>query len=226
MTEKKTKPQEEPKPQEQQAQEQQAQTPEEEPNALREQLQTAQKERDDLLGRLQRVSADYANFQKRLTKQINDSVQYEKEKLLRSFLPVLDNFEHTLKAHSTGDVNALAKAVEIIYGQMLDVLRLHGVEQIGAMGESFDPDRHQAVMRMDQPDKPADIVLEELQKGYVANGHVIRPSRVVVNKIQAPPGTAKPDGQLSQEQPGESTEEASSQDTDAGQAASEQTDTE
>jgi len=221
MTEKKTKPQEEPKPQEQQAQ-----TPDEELNALREQLQSVQKERDDLLGRLQRVSADYANFQKRLTKQINDSVQYEKEKILRSFLPVLDNFEHTLKAHAAGDVSALAKAVEIIYGQMLDTLRLHGVEQIGAMGESFDPDRHQAVMRMEQPDKPADIVLEELQKGYVVNGHVIRPSRVVVNKIQTPPGTARPDGQLPQEQPGESTDEASGQDTDAGQAASEQTDTE
>jgi len=226
MTEKKTKPHEEPKPQEKQAEEQEVKTADEELKGLQEQLQAVQKERDDLLGRLQRVSADYANFQKRLTKQINDSVQYEKEKLLRSFLPVLDNFEHTLKAHATGDAAALAKAIEIIYGQMLDTLRLHGVEQIGALGEPFDPDRHQAVMRMDMPDKPADIVLEELQKGYIANGHVLRPSRVVVNKIQTPPGTAKPDGQLPQEQPGESTQEASGQDTDASQAASEQTDTE
>ena len=216
MNEKNRKPKEE-----QERQEQNAKAPDEDLNALGEQLQSVQKERDDLLGRLQRVSADYANFQKRLTRQINDSVQYEKEKILRSFLPVLDNFEHTLKAHSTGDVNALAKAVEILYGQMLDTLRLHGVEQIGALGELFDPDRHQAVMRMEQPDKPADIVLEELQKGYVSGGHVIRPSRVVVNKIQTSTGIAKPDGQPSQGQPGESTEEASSRDTDAEQAASE-----
>ncbi len=226
MTEKKTKPQEEPKIQEKQTEKQEVQTPDAQLNTLREQLESVQKERDDLLGRLQRVSADYANFQKRLTKQINDSVQYEKEKILRSFLPVLDNFEHTLKAHASGDANVLAKAVEIIYGQMLDTLRLHGVEQIGALGETFDPDRHQAVMRMDMPDKPADIVLEELQKGYIASGHVIRPSRVVVNKIQTPPGTAKPDGELSQGQPGESTKEAAGQDADAGQAASEQADTE
>jgi molecular chaperone GrpE len=202
MTEKKTKPHEESKPQQKQTEEQEVQTPGEESKALREQFEAVQKERDDLLGRLQRVSADYANFQKRQTRQINDSVQYEKEKILRSFLPVLDNFEHTLKAHTTGDVSALIKAIEIIYGQMLDTLRLHGVEQIGALGQVFDPDRHQAVMRMDVPDKPADIVLEELQKGYIAGGHVIRPSRVVVNKVQTPPGTAKPDGQLSQEQPG------------------------
>jgi molecular chaperone GrpE len=181
MTDQETKNEE---PQQQENEEVKA--PDEELAKLRRDLESLQKDRDELFGRLQRVSADYANFQKRVPKQINDSVAYEKEKILRSLLPILDNLEHTLKAHSAESSDAVVQGVEIIYGHMLDILKMHGVEQTHALGEPFDPMRHEAMMRKEDPTKPPDIVLEELQKGYMINDHVLRPTRVAVNKAPAP----------------------------------------
>ncbi|MHC4744604.1 MAG: nucleotide exchange factor GrpE, partial [Planctomycetota bacterium] len=90
-------------------------------------------EKAELLAQLQRVSADYANFQKRVPKQISDSVAYQKERLIKSLLPVLDNLEHTLaNAGSAEDIDVLAKGVQIIHDQMLDILKSHDVEQIQA----------------------------------------------------------------------------------------------
>lgn len=147
------------------------------------QIEDLQKEKDELFGKLQRVGADYDNFQKRVPKQIADSVAYEKERIIKTFLPVLDNFEHTLQnSHSSESADALVKGIRIIYDQMLDVLKGHGVEQIDALGENFDPAFHEAVMQREEPDQPEGAVLEEFQKGYTLNGRVIRPSKVIVNK--------------------------------------------
>jgi len=66
---------------------------------------------------------------------------------------------------------------------MLDILKSHGVEQIKALDEEFDPALHQAMMQKAEPDKEDNIVLEEFQKGYKLNGRVIRPSKVIVNKL-------------------------------------------
>ena len=69
-----------------------------------------QKEKDELFGKLQRVSADYANYQKRAPKQIADTICYEKEKIIKTLLPILDNFEHTLvNADSAENVDVLVK---------------------------------------------------------------------------------------------------------------------
>jgi len=152
---------------------------------LQEQFTVLEKEKDELLGKLQRVSADYANFQKRAPKQISDTIAYEKEKIIKTLLPALDNFEHMLqKAHSAESADILLKGVRIIYDQMLDILKSHGVEQIDALEEQFDPAIHEAMMQRAEPDKENNIVLEEFQKGYKLNGRVIRPSKVIVNKLE------------------------------------------
>lgn len=165
-----------------------AQTPDGDLVKLQQQeLETVRKERDDLLGRLQRVSADYANYQKRVPKQINDSVAYEKEKILRSLLPILDNLEHTLKAHSNESSDAVVRGVEIIYGHMLDILKSHGIVQMQALKEPFDPARHEAMLTREEPGTAANVVVEEVQKGYVIGDHVLRPTRVVVSKASAQP---------------------------------------
>ena len=67
---------------------------------------------------------------------------------------------------------------------MLDILKSHGVEQIKALDEKFDPASHQAMIQKTEPDKEDNVVLEEFQKGYKLNGRVIRPSKVIVNKLQ------------------------------------------
>lgn len=150
---------------------------------LRQQLEKLQKEKDELFGKLQRVSADYANFQKRAPKQIAGTIAYEKERIIKTLLPAMDNFEHALQnAHSVESADVLVKAIEIIYEQMLEILKSHNVEQIKALGEKFDPAVHEAMMRQSDPGKEEDLVLEEFQKGYKLNDRVIRPSKVIVNK--------------------------------------------
>jgi molecular chaperone GrpE len=151
---------------------------------LRRQIGDLQAEKDEITGKLQRVGADYANFQKRVARQIADTIAYDKELIMKTLLPVLDNFEHTLANAQVGDnADAFVKGVRIIYDQMLDILKSHGVEQIKAAGEKFDPSLHEAMMQKALSDREEDIVLEEFQKGYKLNGRVIRPAKVVVNKL-------------------------------------------
>ena len=151
---------------------------------LREKIDALQKEKDELFAKLQRVSADYANFQKRSPKHIADMMVYEKERIIKTLLPALDNFEHTLQnARSSEKMDIFVKGIRIIHDQMIDILKSHGVEQIKALGEKFDPSLHQAMMQKSQGEQEEDIILEEFQKGYKLNDRVIRPSKVVVNKL-------------------------------------------
>lgn len=177
---------------------------------LRETLEGVQKEKDELFAKLQRVSADYANYQKRVPKQIADTIVYEKELIIKTLLPVLDNFEHALQnAHSAEEVDVVVKGIRIVYDQLLDVLKLHNVEQIEAKGQSFDPAVHQAMTHRAEPDAEDNVVLEEFQKGYRLNGRVIRPSKVIVNKLATE--------QQNRQQEGESAEDTA----DEGQPADE-----
>jgi len=156
----------------------------EELETLLAELDDLRNQKDELYSKLQRVSADYANFQKRAPKQIADTISYEKEKIIKTLLPALDNLEHTLQnANSSENVEVLVKGVQIIYDHILDILKSHGVEQTKALGEKFDPTFHEAMMQKAEPEREDEIVLEEYQKGYKLNGRVIRPTKVIVNKL-------------------------------------------
>jgi len=139
-----------------------------------------------LFAQYQRLGADYDNFQKRIPRQIADAIGYEKEKIIRSLLPLLDNFDRTLQnAQSAQNADGIIKGIKIICDQMLDVLRSHGVEQVKARGEKFEPTLHEAVTQRDEPGKEDGVILEEFAKGYKLNGRVIRPSKVIVNKVSS-----------------------------------------
>ena len=141
-----------------------------------------------LFAQYQRLGADYDNFQKRIPRQIADAIGYEKEKIIRSLLPVLDNFERTLQnVHSAENAESVVKGIKITYDQILDILRSHGVEQIKAVGEKFEPALHEAITQRDEAGKEEGVVLEEFAKGYKLNGRTIRPSKVIVNKLKAEP---------------------------------------
>jgi len=212
---KNTNEEEEPKPNEP------AKILDKEREKLQQDFEALRKEKDELVDRLQRVYADYANFQKRAPKNIADTVAYEKERFIRSFLPILDNFDRTLReARSAQNVAAVVKGVEIIRDQMLAILKSHGVEPIDALHEKFDPARHEAMLRRSEPDKENDIVLEEFQRGYTLNERVLRPSRVAINKIGAPAAAQAPEAQPPQPTP-KTEEQAPEQGTEAAEAASE-----
>jgi molecular chaperone GrpE len=126
---------------------------------LHQTVENLQNQNDELFSKLQRVSADYANFEKRVPKQIADTIGYEKEKIIKTLLPALDNFEHTLQnAHSAEDVDVFVKGIRIVYDQLLGILKSHNVEQIKAIGEKFDPAVHEAMTQKTDPEKEEDTV--------------------------------------------------------------------
>ena len=161
---------------------------------LSEQIEKLTAEKDEVFAKLQRVSADYMNYQKRSARQISESVAYEKEWVIKSLLPVLDNFEHSLcGAEKIEDAESLRKAVKMIYDQFLAVLKNHGIEQISSVGGKFDPVCHEAMMNRSEPDKEDCVILDEFQKGYRLGEKVLRPARVIVNKLPAPTSEPVPE---------------------------------
>ena len=174
---------------------------EKEVKKLQQQIDELSKEKNELFEKLQRVGADYANYQKRTPKQIADSVAYEKKAIIRSLLPSLDNFAHALAiADSAEAVDGVVKGVRMVFEHMLDALKAHGLEQIDAVGQEFDPIVHEAIQLRADADKPDNIVLEEFQTGYKLNGQVVRPSKVIVNKLPASDKEAEPEAAQAREQ--------------------------
>jgi molecular chaperone GrpE len=160
---------------------------EKELQTLHEQVRSLEEEKQQIFEQLQRVSADYTNYQKRIAKQIAESVAYEKKMILRSLLPSLDNFEHAFAGIGTGQgeesLQKMIEGIRLIYDHMLDTLKSHGVEKIDAMGKSFSPDLHEAVMQREEADKENNTILEVYQSGYTLGGQVLRPAKVIVNRL-------------------------------------------
>jgi len=171
--------------------------PEKTTEELKEQIQELLTEKQVFFEKLQRVSADYINYQKRAPKQIADSVAYEKKAIIRSLLPSLDNFNHALAGADTAQgpeaLEGIIKGLQMVYDHMLDALKSHGLEQIDALGAEFDPAMHEAMQTRYEEDKSENIVLEEFQKGYTLNGLMLRPSKVIVNKLPAKQAPEKTD---------------------------------
>jgi molecular chaperone GrpE len=153
---------------------------------LKQQVETLQREKDELFQKLQRLSADYVNFQKRVTRQIEEAVGYEKEAVIKSLLPAIDNFDQALANAEKGmAVEPMLKGVQIVHNHFLDILRSHGVEIIESRGKTFDPSMHEAILQQSDPASSDGVILDEFQKGYTLSGRVIRPAKVVVNRTEA-----------------------------------------
>ncbi len=136
----------------------------------------------ELLDKLQRLAADYQNYQKRATRQIEQSGQYARENIARSLLPVLDNFDHTMeKGSQTQDVAAVMQGVQIVHDHLLNVLESAGMKKITvAPGSVFDPANHEAMMHEDTKEYEPNSVVRELAPGYVMNDRTLRPAKVSV----------------------------------------------
>ena len=126
-----------------------------------------------------RLMADFQNYKRRAEKEKGDIYAYANEKIVVELLDVLDNFERALQ-HEAAD-ESFAEGMRMIFKQLTDVLEKSGLEEIKAQGEEFDPNFHNAVMTEDNPDYESGKVTAVLQKGYLLNTKVIRPSMVKVN---------------------------------------------
>lgn len=126
-----------------------------------------------------RLQADFANFRRRNEKEREELSSVVLQGLIKDLLPIIDNFERALAVEgATG--TPLHDGISMVYNQLMESLKKNGLEVIKAAGEKFDPNFHQAVMRVQDPEKEDDTIEEELQKGYMVQGRVIRPSMVKV----------------------------------------------
>lgn len=151
----------------------------EEIEALKGQVDGLNKDLQEKKDRLLRLQADFDNFRRRSAKEREEISAVVTQNFCKDMLPLLDNFERAMAAE-TKDVEAFQKGVEMIFTQFQEILKKNGLEYIEAVGQKFDPNFHQAVMRVEDPEKEDDTVAQELQKGYMVKGRVIRPSMVQV----------------------------------------------
>ena len=139
-------------------------------------LEAELKEKSD---RILRLQADFENFRRRTAKEKEELAAVITQNILGDLLPLLDNFERAMAVEQT-DGEAFQKGVEMIFTQLREVLDKHGLQSIEAEEQTFDPNFHQAVMRVEDSDAPDGTITQVLQKGYQAKGRVIRPAMVQV----------------------------------------------
>ena len=125
-----------------------------------------------------RLRADFENFRRRSAKEKEEIGSVAKEEILKAMLPLIDNFERAMSADKDSD--NFYQGISMIFTQFAEILKSQGLEPIPAKGQLFDPNFHQAVMRVQSDDLPEGMIAEVLQQGYQVNNKVIRPSMVQV----------------------------------------------
>lgn len=134
----------------------------------------------EMTERLKRLQADFDNFRRRTRQEKEELAVIITEGVVVQLLPVLDNFERALSVAAGQDAAGLLIGIQMIYKQINGAFEKLGVSAVEAVGAVFDPQQHEAVMRIANPEKEDGIIVEELQKGYILNGKIVRPSMVKV----------------------------------------------
>lgn len=132
-----------------------------------------------------RAQAEMMNFKRRKEEETSSMLKYANEDVLKSLLPVVDNFERAIMLDDndlSDEVSKFLSGFKMIYTNVLDIFNKFEVKEIEAEGIEFDPRVHQAVLMEHDDSKPHNVVLEVLQKGYIYKDRVIRPAMVKVNE--------------------------------------------
>jgi molecular chaperone GrpE len=143
-------------------------------------LARAQRERDEYLDLARRAQADFENYRKRAAREAAAAGERAKSGLVRELLPIVDNLERALASAAAGEQH-LAEGVRLVHSELVAVLERNGVQQFDPAGERFDPSEHEALSTREGDGAQPGVVLDVVEKGYRANGSVLRPARVVVS---------------------------------------------
>jgi molecular chaperone GrpE len=135
-------------------------------------------EPEDYLALAQHVQADFENYRKRAVREAAVAGERAKSGLVRELLPIVDNLERALASAEEGEQH-LAEGVRLVHSELIAVLERNGVQPFDPVGERFDPAEHEALSVRDEGE--SGVVLDVVEKGYRANGTVLRPARVVVS---------------------------------------------
>ena len=160
---------------------------------LREKVNVKEKEAKEHYERYVRQVAEVDNFKKRVNREKEDAIRYANENLIKDLLPVIDNLERAI-AHAQGGGNGkpLVEGVEMVLRGLLDVFGKHGVVQVPAVGEVFDPGKHEAMAQVESSEYEPNTVVDEHHRGYLLRDRLLRPALVTVTK--APQGKEKKNG--------------------------------
>jgi molecular chaperone GrpE len=152
---------------------------EDQPSAEKPPVQSS--EMETLKNQLLRALADFDNFRKRATLEKEEIAKYSNETLIKELLIILDGFDKAMGFMKTADKEDLIKGIALIRKQLEDTLSKFGVSEVEAMNKKYDPHLHEAIL-MKESEKENGTIIEVMQKGYVLNGRLIRPSMVIVSK--------------------------------------------
>ena len=157
----------------------------EECNCNKEEIEALNKEIFNLKEALLRNQAELQNYKRRKDEETERFQKYKNEELVKELLPIVDNFERAIKMDDndlSDEVSKFLSGFKLIYTNTVNILNKYEVTEIKAEGIEFDPTYHHAVLTEHDDSKPAGVVLEVLQKGYMYKDRVIRPAMVKVNE--------------------------------------------
>ena len=140
----------------------------------------------ELNNRLKYSQAEMINYRKRKDEETANMLKYANQDLILELIGIADNFERAIKLDDNNLDDSLSKFLagfKIIYSHLMETLKKFGVEEIETVGKEFDPSYHEALMVVNNVEKPDDTVVECLLKGYTLKGKVIRAAKVIVNKL-------------------------------------------
>ena len=159
------------------------------PPTPEERIEKAEAEAKDSYDRFLRASAELENYKKRTQKEMAEFRKYANASLLKDLLGVVDNLERAIESFNGGNKEGqLSEGLDLTLKELLKVFKTFNVSPIEALGEPFDPCYHQAMMQQETNDHAENVVLNELQKGYMIHDRLLRPAMVVVSKSPADPG--------------------------------------
>ncbi len=134
-----------------------------------------------------RSRAEFENFRKRVQKEKADTIKFGNESLLRAMLPALDNLARAIdQGKKSQEIDSLLEGVEMTHRQLLSILEKYGVTPIHAIGEPFNPEKHEALAQEENEEEPHRVIAE-VEKGYLFHDRLLRPAKVIVSKGKTQP---------------------------------------
>lgn len=159
--------------------------PQEQIKDLEKNLTMEKEKAQEYLRQLKYLQADFENYRKRTEKQLQDLTVRCNEKLVAELLSFIDDLERALDSGKKSmDPSALLKGVEMIHGNLVKMLKKEGVERIESLGKAFDPNFHEIGVKIPRSDCEEGLILEEVRKGFVYKGRVLRPCMVNISCLK------------------------------------------
>jgi molecular chaperone GrpE len=151
---------------------------------MEEKVETLEKEAAENHDRLLRMAAEFDNYKKRATREMNDFRKFANENFAKALLPVVDSMDLAIESSSNDKHvnNSMVEGVNMTLKEILKIFEQFGVKRFESIGNTFDPNLHQAVMQEETDKFPENTVSKELQKGFMIHDRLLRPAMVVVSK--------------------------------------------